>query len=134
VAERFFTVEEANALLELVRPLAEELVARRRALADALARQERIAGKVRSNGGGIRHDEPAEVDAALSAEAEAVARCVERINELGVLVKDLDLGLVDFPALRGGEEVLLCWHVGEDEIRYWHGLEEGFGGRKKLPL
>ena len=51
---------------------------------------------------------------------------------LGVLVKDLDRGLVDFPALRDGEEVLLCWQVGEGEIAYWHGLEEGFAGRKPL--
>lgn len=59
---------------------------------------------------------------------------MDEIQALGVLVKDLDTGLVDFPALRGGEEVLLCWQLGEDEIRYWHGLEEGFAGRKELPL
>jgi hypothetical protein len=49
-------------------------------------------------------------------------------------VKDLDRGLVDFPALHRGEEVLLCWQVGEGEVAYWHGLEEGFAGRKPLPL
>ena len=49
-----------------------------------------------------------------------------------MLVKDLDRGLVDFPALRDGEEVLLCWQVGEGEVAYWHGLEEGFAGRKPL--
>jgi hypothetical protein len=60
---------------------------------------------------------------------------VARLERLGVIVKDADRGLVDFPALReSGEEVLLCWQVGEDEIGYWHGLEEGFAGRKPLPL
>ena len=54
------------------------------------------------------------------------------IHERGVIVKDLDTGLVDFPALRDGEEILLCWRLGEDEVAYWHGLEEGFAGRKRL--
>ena len=68
----------------------------------------------------------------MDVEVRGVASCVDDLHELGVLVKDLDLGLVDFPTLRDGEEVLLCWRVGEDEIRYWHGLEEGFAGRKEL--
>ena len=51
-----------------------------------------------------------------------------------MVVKDLDRGLVDFPALREGEEVLLCWQVGEDEVAFWHGLDEGFAGRKALPF
>jgi hypothetical protein len=63
-----------------------------------------------------------------------IARCVSRIHEAGGLVKDLDAGLVDFPARREGVEVLLCWRLGEDEVGYWHGLEEGFSGRKPLPL
>jgi len=70
----------------------------------------------------------------MEREAEAVAAAVEELNRLGVLVKDLDRGLVDFPALRQGEEVLLCWQVGEDEVAFWHGVEEGFAGRKPLPL
>jgi hypothetical protein len=121
-------------MLETVRPLAEEMVAHRRALAEAMARQERIEGKVRGNGGGMPPREPAELAAVVAEEAEAVARCLERIGELGAVVKDLDTGLVDFPALRGDEEVFLCWRLGEDEIRYWHGVDEGFAGRKELPL
>ena len=134
MASRVFTVEEANALLGTVRPLAEQMVAHRRALAEALERQERLEGRVRSNGGGIPTGEPREAEAAVSEAAAGIARCLEAIHELGAIVKDLDSGLVDFPALRGGEDVLLCWRLGEDEIRYWHGLEEGFGGRKELPL
>jgi hypothetical protein len=49
-------------------------------------------------------------------------------------VKNLDEGLVDFPALRHGETVLLCWKLGEDEIAYWHRVEDGFAGRRPLPL
>ena len=57
-----------------------------------------------------------------------------QIHEVGALVKDLDQGLVDFPARREGEDVLLCWRLGEDEVAFWHGLEEGFSGRRPLPL
>jgi hypothetical protein len=59
---------------------------------------------------------------------------VNRIHGLGAIVKDLDEGLVDFPALHAGDEVLLCWKVGEDSVAFWHGLEEGFAGRKPLPF
>ncbi|TML32039.1 MAG: DUF2203 family protein, partial [Actinobacteria bacterium] len=77
---------------------------------------------------------PREIEEQFEREGQAVARCVEELERLGVVVKDLDRGLVDFPALRGDEEVLLCWEVGEDEIAYWHGVDEGFAGRKPLPL
>jgi hypothetical protein len=74
----------------------------------------------------------AELDERIANELTGVARCVNGIHELGAIVKDPDTGLVDFPALVEGEEALLCWRLGEGEIRYWHGLEEGFAGRKLL--
>jgi hypothetical protein len=97
-------------------------------------RQEQLTATIAGNGGGLPLQELADVQAEIEREAGEIARCIDRIQELGVLVKDLDSGLVDFPALREGLEVLLCWKLGEDEIRYWHGLEEGFAGRKELPL
>ena len=54
------------------------------------------------------------------------------LQAAGVLVKDLDRGLLDFPSRREGRDILLCWHVGEEEIRYWHGIDEGFAGRKPI--
>jgi hypothetical protein len=112
MARRYFTPEEANALLAEVR----------------------LAGRIAGNGGDFDPQEPRTVEEELEREAQAVASSVERLEQLGVLVKDLDRGLVDFPALHGGEEVLLCWQVGEDEVAYWHGLDEGFAGRKPLPF
>ncbi len=134
MAERHFTPEEANELLSEVRPVAEELVALRRAFAVTAARRARLASRIAGNGGDFDPQEPRALEEQLEREAEAVVRCVERLQRLGVLVKDLDRGLVDFPALRRGEEVLLCWQVGEAEVAHWHGLEEGFAGRKPLPL
>jgi len=134
MAERHFTPEEANAALEEVRPIAEALVAHRREMAVAATRQARLVQRIAGNGGDFDPQEPREIEEQFESEGQDVARCVEELERLGVLVKDLDRGLVDFPALRGDEEVLLCWEVGEDEVAYWHGVEEGFAGRKPLPL
>jgi hypothetical protein len=131
---RYFTLEEANLALEEIRPLAEELVARRRALAEAAARRAELAQLVAGNGSGVDTGALASLEEDATREAVEITELVGRIQELGALVKDLDRGLVDFPARRGDEDVLLCWEVGEDEIAFWHGLEEGFAGRKPLPL
>jgi hypothetical protein len=131
---RYFTPEEANAALATLRPVVERMVARRRELAAAQERQERVASRIGGNGGGIEPAELAALDDEVRKAADAIAACIEEIQSLGAQVKDLDAGLIDFPALRRGEEVLLCWHLGEDEIRYWHGLEDGFAGRRPLPF
>ncbi len=131
---RHFTPEQANAALATVRPLVERLVAQRREHVEALARQEELEGKIKGNGGGIPPAELAAATADVDAVARRLARLVDEISEHGVQVKDLDVGLIDFPALRHGETVLLCWQLGEDEVRYWHPVEDGFGGRRPLPL
>jgi len=134
VEERYFTVDEANEALVEVRPLTEELVAHRRALVDLQERQSALTTRIAGNGGNVEPSELQDVQERLDEEVAGIARCVARIHELGALVKDLDDGLVDFPAQREGEAVLLCWRLGEDEIAFWHGLDEGFSGRKPLPL
>jgi len=134
MAERYFTLAEANALLAEVRPLAEALVEHRQGMRLAAERRARLTARIAGNGGDLDPQEPGELDAQFERESQAVARAAERLQQLGVQVKDLDRGLVDFPARRNGEEVLLCWQVGEDEVAFWHGVEEGFAGRKPLPF
>lgn len=134
MAIRYFTVEEANAALEEVRPLAEKMVAHRRELGGLLGRRSELSGTIAGNGGDLDPGELAGVEGEIGEQAKGVARCVNGIHGLGAQVKDADEGLVDFPALRGDEEVLLCWKVGENEVAFWHGLEEGFAGRRPLPL
>jgi hypothetical protein len=131
---RHFTPEEANAALVEVRPLVERMVAHRRAHVEALTRQEELEGRIRGNGGGIPPAELASAAAEVEQEAHALARVIDEITEHGVQVKDIDTGLVDFPARRRGETVLLCWRLGEDEVAYWHTLDGGFAGRRPLPL
>lgn len=134
MADRYFTPVEANELLETVRPIVQKMVARRQALALATVRHARIASKIAGNGGGVRPHEVDELQGVIDREAGEVVRCVSELQELGLLVKDLDEGLIDFPALRGVEEVLLCWRLGEDEVGFWHLLEDGFAGRRPLPI
>jgi hypothetical protein len=131
---RHFTPEEANAELEHVRPLAEQLVATQLERTAALERQEQLEGKIRGNGGGIPPAELAEATAEVDAVERRLARLVDEITEHGAQVKDLDSGLIDFPAVHHGETVLLCWQLGEDEIAWWHRIEDGFAGRRPLPL
>jgi hypothetical protein len=132
MAPRYFTPAEANAALDELRPLAEEMVERRQALVTAQERRASLGAQVVTNGGDLTPSDFAEADEELEQAATDLARIVERIQSEGVLVKDLDRGLLDFPALREGEEILLCWQLGEDTIQFWHGLEEGFAGRKPL--
>lgn len=131
---RYFTVEQANETLREVRPLTEELVEHRRALLELQTLQASLNQRIAGNGGNVEPRELQSVQERLDEEVAGIARCVARIHEAGGLVKDLDAGLVDFPARREGAEVLLCWRLGEDEVGFWHGLEEGFSGRKPLPL
>ena len=112
---RHFTPEEAKAALADVRPVVEQMVAHRRAHVEAQARQEELEGHIRGNGGGIPPAELAEAAAEVEREARALAHAIDELTELGVEVKDIDEGLVDFPALRRGETVLLCWKLGEDD-------------------
>ena len=131
---RHFTPEEANDALVEVRPLVERMVEHRRAHSEALERQEELEGRIRGNGGGIPPAQLAEAAAGVEHEARLLAQVIDEIGEHGAEVKDLDEGLIDFPALRHGETVLLCWKLGEDRIRYWHTVEDGFAGRQPLPL
>jgi hypothetical protein len=131
---RYFTPKEANDELLEIRPLVEELVARRREQQRLAATRFELVAKIAGNGGGIDGNVLAEAEQAEQRERVEIARCVNAIHGRGAIVKDVDEGLVDFPALRQGKEILLCWRLGEDEVAHWHGLEEGFAGRKQLDL
>jgi hypothetical protein len=135
-AMRHFTLEEAAEALERVRPLAERMVAERRELRELHAELEPARRSVAGNGGGLDATRVQALEAEAREVATRIAASVEELDAIGVQVKDLDSGLVDFPTRHPerGETVLLCWRVGEDEIGFWHGVDEGFAGRKPLPF
>ena len=132
---RVFTEEEANDALEVVRPLVERLVEARKRFVHVAGRLEEVEGTVSGNGGGLDPERVRELQERAAEAAADLAAIVGELEEIGVEVKDLDEGLIDFPARHpGGDTVLLCWRLGEGEVAYWHGLEEGFAGRKPLPF
>jgi hypothetical protein len=130
--ERTFTPEEANEALAEIRPVAERMVAHRRALAAAQKRQSGLVVTIAGNGGDLGPSDLQEVAEAIQREADGIAECVRALDEVGVQVKSLEEGLLDFPSVRDGEDVYLCWQVGEERVAFWHGIDEGFAGRKPL--
>ncbi len=132
VPDRSFTPAEANSALEEVRPVAERLVSVRARMRELERSQGELVTAIGGNGGGYAATDLNAAQSELSGLAEVAIACVERLEDLGVRLKDLDLGLLDFPSERAGDEVLLCWHVGEESVAFWHGLEDGYAGRKPI--
>ncbi|HEY7603350.1 MAG TPA: DUF2203 domain-containing protein [Gaiellaceae bacterium] len=130
--QRIFTPEEANELLPTLRPLVDRMVEAKRALDVAQAGADEVSTRISGNGGGLPPGRLAGVHEELGRRATDLARALDEVQELGVVVKDIDSGLVDFPSVREGEDVLLCWRLGEDEVAYWHGYDDGFAGRRPI--
>ena len=120
--DRLFTVEEANAMLP---DLGTALEAMREAREVVLRSAEHVRGKVAGNGGGQESTEYTEALALIRRETE-------RLSQEGILLRDVETGLVDFPAERDGEPMFLCWRLGEPEVAFWHPVDTGFSGRRPL--
>jgi hypothetical protein len=129
---REFTLEEANAVVDELRPVVEEMVEHGRKLAAAQRRQRSLVTRIAGNGGDLPPSDLRDLAETIQAEADAVAACAQEIDGAGAQIKSLEEGLLDFPSRRDGELVLLCWKLGEGEIAYWHRVDEGFAGRKPL--
>ncbi len=127
-----FSVEEANAAVVKLRPVVERMVEHGRKLATAQRSQTQLVTRIAGNGGDLQPSDLRELAETIQREADAIAACAEEINAGGAQIKSLEEGLLDFTSRRDDEDVLLCWKLGEDEIRYWHGVDEGFAGRKPL--
>jgi hypothetical protein len=127
-----FTPSEANSALPEVREAAERLVALRARMHELDSEQRSLVTTIGGNGAGYAAGDLNQAQDELQGLAAQAAACVDRLSELGVHVKDVDTGLVDFPALRHGEPVLLCWQVGEDEVAWWHTYDGGFAGRRRI--
>ncbi len=122
---RLFTVEEANALLPKLRELLKDVAVHRDAVREKASHLEPVFKAAISNGGGRAGSE-------YGVEAYNLYLAIERIRELGVLLKDPDAGLLDFPHEKDGRIVFLCWHPPEEKIGYWHEVQAGYAGRQPL--
>lgn len=130
---RRFTVREAESLLPRLGELLREAIVLKTAYDEAEQAFNALTRKIVSLGG-VTLDRARAVEIRLNRDRAAaqLKQTLERIQETGCAVKDLETGLLDFPTLYRGREVYLCWKLGEPAIRYWHGTDEGFAGRKPI--
>jgi hypothetical protein len=130
---KLFTLKEAERTRAEVEPLLLEAIEARRRQSELAESLGEIASRIAMSGGIIvRYDEAVRLRAEHDRLATSLKSALERIESTGCVVKDLDVGLLDFPAIVNNEEVYLCWRLGEDRIRFYHRMDEGFAGRKPL--
>lgn len=123
--QRFFNLEQANAALEIIRPLVKQILGVRQEILKQQPEVWPVMEKSAGNGGNL-------VASQLVGEFERLDTLVRRVQETGALLKDINTGLVDFLSIREGHEVFLCWQYDEDGVSYWHDLNAGFAGRQPI--
>ena len=121
----YFTVEEANAALPALRAIVAKMLAARQRIVDAQPEVWPVLEKAAGNGGST-------LASAVLEDFEIVQRSVKAIQKMGIELKDINTGLVDFLAERDGRDVYLCWRYDEPSVAHWHDLETGFSGRQPL--
>lgn len=126
---RLFTVDEANAALPDVVPMLVAMRDAKRELDDARHRLAQLTPKMRSNGSAAL---ATELEGRIDTFTRDIADGLHRLVAMGVEVKDIERGLIDFPALRDDRVVYLCWQLGEGPIAYWHEIDAGFAGRRPI--
>jgi len=133
MSDRTFTLEEAQSLLPVLESLLRTAMNAKNLIEKDDAEQQALHHRIFLNGGMFLDIVPLARRKAERARAEQRAKdAVAEIDSIGVQVKDLDIGLLDFPCVVEGQIVLLCWKLGEKSITHWHGTQEGFAGRKPI--
>jgi hypothetical protein len=133
MADRTFTLDEAQSLLPVLQSLLRTAINAKKVVDEADAEQQALQHRVFLNGGMFLDIVPLARRKGERAKAEQRAKdALAEIDSIGVQVKDLNIGLLDFPCEVEGQIILLCWKLGEKAITHWHGLQEGFAGRKPI--
>lgn len=133
MSDRTFTLDEAQALLPVLESLLRAAISGKKVMEEVDAEMQAVAHRVFLNGGTFLDVVPLARRKAERSKAEQQVRdALAEIDSIGVQVKDLDIGLLDFPCEVEGQIILLCWRMGEKAITHWHGAEEGFAGRKPI--
>ena len=133
MSDRTFTLDEAQSLLPVLESLLRTAIAGKKLIEDFECEMQALSHRIFLNGG--THVDVVSVARRKAERARAEQRAkdaIAEIDSIGVQVKDLDIGLLDFPCEVDGRVVLLCWKSGEKSITHWHGMEEGFAGRKLI--
>jgi len=124
---QYFTLQQANETLKIIRPLMDDVQAIRQKILASQPEAWPAIEKSAGNGGN-------KALSSIVSEFEKLDALIHQILDTGVQIKDLNIGLLDFPALRDGREVYLCWQYGEDDIAYWHEVDAGYAGRQPISL
>src|SRR5215467_8488634 len=133
MADRTFTLDEAQSLLPVLESLLRTAIAGKKVMEEVEAEQQELSQRIFLNGGTFLDVVPLARRKAEKIKAEQRAKdALAEIDSIGVQVKDLSIGLLDFPCEVEGQIILLCWKLGEPAITHWHGLREGFAGRKPI--
>ena len=133
MSERTFTLDEAQSLLPVLESLLRTAISGKKLMEDVEGEMQSLSHRIFLNGG--THVDVVAIARRKAERAKAEQRAKDalaEIDSIGVQVKDLDIGLLDFPCEVDGRIVLLCWKTGEPAITHWHGTEEGFAGRKVI--
>lgn len=131
IKQKFFTPDQANAMLPLVRRIVQDISTLANDLRDRAQRMRRL----QQDSGSLTPAHTEEIDAIETELEQGKDRMEElegELRELGILLKDYFAGLIDFPFWKDGREVYLCWKLGEPEVSHWHEIDAGFSGRRKL--
>lgn len=130
---RYFTLSEAEALLPSVRARLESAINSRAELAAIDAELQELMARISMAGGSeINPTKVARRKIERSSLVKSIEGAIDFIQTNGCVVKDLDMGLLDFPALLGNDEIYLCWKLGEPRIEWWHRINDGFAGRRRI--
>jgi hypothetical protein len=133
MAQRTFTLQEAQVLLPVLRSLLKQAIDGKKLIETIDSEFQELAQRIFLSGGLLVEIGKAASRRALREKTvQRIKDVVAEIDATGVQVKDLDMGLLDFPCNVDGRVILLCWKMGEDKITHWHGLEEGYAGRKLI--
>ena len=122
---RYFTLEEANTVVTLIRSQVKEILDIRQGILDKQPEIWPVVERAAGNGGSKQASQ-------VTLDFQRMDTLVREVMATGAILKDINTGLVDFPALRDGREVYLCWKYGEGEVAYWHETNAGFSGRKSI--
>jgi hypothetical protein len=130
---KLFSLTEAERLRAQLEPILIEAMETRRKMSEVEDQLRELAERISRSGGMlVNYEKAAEMRIEFNRLQQNVQSALDRIQETGCVVKDLDVGLLDFPARIDGDEVYLCWKLGEDRIRFYHRQDEGFAGRKPI--
>lgn len=133
MSEKYFSRHEAEQLLPMIQEFLKVAQEQKQAVDSAQVELTKAASRIMVLGGSYPpYSELVKKKKERDLASERIVETISRIQETGCVVKDIDEGLIDFPSIIEGEEALLCWKQGEVRIEYWHGLEDGFAGRKRL--